>query len=142
MALKPCGTEAAYRRHLRAGEDPCDECREAHRSVNAIGRKAAAEADALERRSRLMVVGADLPEVRDAKTTALAAELPDMDTELAWMYDVLKQSLADAPPQNRPGIVREMRDVLRERRESVPESDGQSLDEQLAVALQAIGDQE
>lgn len=142
MALKPCGTEAAYRRHLRAGEDPCDECREAHRSVNAIGRKAAAEADALERRSRLTIVGADLPEVRDAKTTALAADLPDTDSELAWMYEVLKQSLADAPPQNRPGIVREMRDVLRERRESVPESDGQSLDEQLAVALQAIGDQE
>lgn len=28
MVLKPCGTLAAYRRHLRHGEQPCDECRE------------------------------------------------------------------------------------------------------------------
>lgn len=24
--LKPCGTEAAYRRHLRKGEEPCAKC--------------------------------------------------------------------------------------------------------------------
>lgn len=27
---RPCGTEAAYRRHLRRGESPCADCREAH----------------------------------------------------------------------------------------------------------------
>ena len=27
---KSCGTPAAYRRHLRAGETPCDACRVAH----------------------------------------------------------------------------------------------------------------
>src|SRR5690606_29324388 len=27
--LKPCGTVAAYRRHQRHGEPPCDECRKA-----------------------------------------------------------------------------------------------------------------
>ena len=31
--LKPCGTEAAYYRHRRAGEEPCDECREAPRKA-------------------------------------------------------------------------------------------------------------
>jgi hypothetical protein len=31
-ATKPCGTEAAYRRHLRNGEPPCDRCRAAHRA--------------------------------------------------------------------------------------------------------------
>jgi hypothetical protein len=35
VGLKPCGTEAAYRRHLRHGEK-CDTCREAH---NARKRK-------------------------------------------------------------------------------------------------------
>lgn len=25
--LKPCGTAAAYRRHKRAGETPCDPCK-------------------------------------------------------------------------------------------------------------------
>jgi DNA-binding transcriptional ArsR family regulator len=27
--VKPCGTPAAYQRHIRHGETPCDECREA-----------------------------------------------------------------------------------------------------------------
>lgn len=27
--LAPCGTPAAYRRHLRAGQPPCDPCRKA-----------------------------------------------------------------------------------------------------------------
>ena len=29
MALKPCGTSAAYRRHLRNGEEACAECKSA-----------------------------------------------------------------------------------------------------------------
>lgn len=28
--LEPCGTEAAYVRHRRAGEDPCPACKDAH----------------------------------------------------------------------------------------------------------------
>lgn len=27
---QPCGTVAAYRRHRRAGEEPCEPCRSAH----------------------------------------------------------------------------------------------------------------
>lgn len=30
LTLKPCGTEAAYVRHLRRGERPCQACRDAH----------------------------------------------------------------------------------------------------------------
>ena len=30
-ALMPCGTVAAYQRHIRAGEKPCDPCAEASR---------------------------------------------------------------------------------------------------------------
>src|SRR5262245_8591031 len=30
MGVKPCGTRAAYYRHLRAGEKPCDPCRKAN----------------------------------------------------------------------------------------------------------------
>ena len=32
--MKPCGTYAAHNRHLRNGEDPCDDCREAKRAYN------------------------------------------------------------------------------------------------------------
>ena len=38
----PCGTDAAYRRHLRAGESPCERCRDAHRDANARYRSAPA----------------------------------------------------------------------------------------------------
>ena len=36
--LQPCGTRAAYKRHLRRGEEPCRECREAARRADR-GRK-------------------------------------------------------------------------------------------------------
>lgn len=36
-----CGTDAGYQRHRRDGEQPCDECREAHTRAEA-GRRAAA----------------------------------------------------------------------------------------------------
>jgi hypothetical protein len=32
--LEPCGTPAAFRRHERAGEKPCQLCREAHNVDN------------------------------------------------------------------------------------------------------------
>lgn len=32
--LQPCGTYAAYRRHLRKGETPCDLCKQASRDQN------------------------------------------------------------------------------------------------------------
>ena len=37
-ALKPCGTPAAYRRHLRKGEDACADCKAAVRSSVSEGR--------------------------------------------------------------------------------------------------------
>ena len=33
LTLKPCGTHAAYKRHLKNGTVPCDACREANRIV-------------------------------------------------------------------------------------------------------------
>lgn len=34
-ATRPCGTVAAYERHLNHGEVPCDACREANRTKSA-----------------------------------------------------------------------------------------------------------
>lgn len=36
--LKPCGTPAAYRRHLRDGTEPCQACREAENLRQRKGR--------------------------------------------------------------------------------------------------------
>lgn len=38
--LQPCGTAAAYRRHLRAGEETCADCRRAHADAVATFRGA------------------------------------------------------------------------------------------------------
>lgn len=43
--LKPCGTPAAYRRHLRHGQEPCDACREAENARNRKGDKPFQPAD-------------------------------------------------------------------------------------------------
>lgn len=45
---RPCGTEAAYRRHLRNGEQACPDCRAAHATYNderAAARAATRHAD-------------------------------------------------------------------------------------------------
>lgn len=39
-SLKPCGTPAAYRRHHRDGEPPCDPCGNAFREYRASLRRA------------------------------------------------------------------------------------------------------
>jgi hypothetical protein len=38
--LSGCGTRAAYRRHLRYGEKPCDECTDANRRGQYMQRRA------------------------------------------------------------------------------------------------------
>ena len=37
-ALAPCGTDAAYQRHMKHHETPCDACRLAHRAAGARDR--------------------------------------------------------------------------------------------------------
>ena len=42
--LEPCGTLAAYRRHSRSGEKPCEACRGARNADGQARRRAKAEA--------------------------------------------------------------------------------------------------
>jgi hypothetical protein len=42
--LEPCGTLAAYRRHSRRGEKPCEACRQARNADGQARRRARAEA--------------------------------------------------------------------------------------------------
>ena len=39
-ALKPCGSYAAYKRHLRHYQDPCPACKAANAAATAAGRRA------------------------------------------------------------------------------------------------------
>lgn len=45
--VKPCGTNAAYRRHKRHGEKPCESCRQAHHRYNADAKRRRRERKAL-----------------------------------------------------------------------------------------------
>jgi hypothetical protein len=42
--LEPCGTLAAYRRHSRRGEKPCEACRQARNAAGRARRRARAAA--------------------------------------------------------------------------------------------------
>ncbi len=43
--VAPCGTEAAYRRHLRWGQPACNACRVAHSRLQAEWREKARESE-------------------------------------------------------------------------------------------------
>lgn len=79
----PCGTEAAYRRHLREKTEVCDECRMAHRSER---RK--------ERGPKIT------PEVKEAVRAAVeksaSEDGPSREADLLKARDVLVESLEAA----------------------------------------------
>lgn len=80
---KPCGTEAAYKRHLRHREVPCEACRQFVRyaSRNAIRvRRAAERAEAQRQQARIdallsevIAVLAEALEVKDRSAGARPA---------------------------------------------------------------------
>jgi hypothetical protein len=37
--LQPCGTDAAYNRHIQHGEEPCAVCRAAHNAYARVDRR-------------------------------------------------------------------------------------------------------
>ena len=84
--LQPHGTEAAYRRHQRAGEEPCPPCREAwsKRRQRQLEEKAV--------RDR----GAALPD--ESASTPVGFVLPDPLTEARENYRIVVAAMQTAPP--------------------------------------------
>ena len=79
----PCGTEAAYKRHLRHGEEPCEECRGAHRDLQRSKRRSVVSVvppvveevgetrlEALERQRRLLAGAMEIAAESDPKAVA------------------------------------------------------------------------
>lgn len=93
--LKPCGTFAAYRRHLRAKEDPCDPCRQAARDQKNQ-RKDARRAEAAE------VARVATPPVEDVDRRQILLEV----------LASLRGQLKEAPPQSVAGIAKQIRDTV------------------------------
>ena len=84
--LQPHGTEAAYRRHQRAGEEPCPPCREAwsKRRRRQLEEKAA--------RDR----GASAPEPEVVESVGFT--LPDPLSEARENYRIVVAAMQTAPP--------------------------------------------
>lgn len=94
--LKPCGTTAAYRRHLRKGQRPCKACMAAARDEKRAQRAASLEEDVL--------LPADAP-VRERLA------------ELRWQAELLRQSIiwaATHSPARLPSLSKERRETLEE----------------------------
>lgn len=87
--LKPCGTSAAYRKHLRNGETPCDECRSAVRSQVAGSR---AEGRRVEAEARLSAVPD--AKVEDPEPLEIARENYAIVTATLYGNDVSSSAIA------------------------------------------------
>ena len=113
MAVAPCGTPAAYRRHLRHGESPCPACRRANRDLKR------AQAD---QRRRAQVSG-PAPELEDVfpvpstppvEPADAAVGPPSVLDDLRMVRDALVSAIAQVraeDPARLPGLVRELRET-------------------------------
>lgn len=96
--LKPCGTPAAYRRHLRKKQTPCKACQKAARD---------------EKRAQRAAWAAD-----DDAVLAPVGEVPDraLAHELAWQAETLRVSIEWA---HRTGNIGRLPSLMKERRETL-----------------------
>lgn len=87
-SLQPCSTPAAYRRHLRHDERPCNTCRAAHSSERRV--QPSAKRD--PRRMRVLAPEAVAP-------PASTADPIDVLASVRWNLGVLEASMSNATPR-------------------------------------------
>ena len=107
-APSPCGTPAAYRRHLRHKEDPCTACKKAKRDEVREQRDEARKIEALTIPIQPPLGVAPQP----------AAPLPGPDLSEKGDLEMIRDSLVEAidvvrleDPTRLPGLVRELRET-------------------------------
>lgn len=98
--LKPCGTEAAYRRHLRHDETPCTACRKAHRDRVGTDRRNQALSDNLARAA-----------AGTAPLHVLGEPLRDRIRRLEENLAIVDAALADATPREVAALSRRRQDL-------------------------------
>lgn len=138
----PCGTEAAYRRHLRHGEEPCDDCKRA--AALARGRRKGEDKAPPEQPKVIDLISREVILARPEDETVADLSPEDMRRELSALFLILKGSLPKAMPREVASIAREMRNTLEMLQGmNTPEGAGPaSFTDQLAQALAAVAQQE
>ncbi|GAA4923396.1 hypothetical protein [Nesterenkonia rhizosphaerae] len=122
--LSPCGTEAAYRRHLRAKESACDDCKRAA----AEARKARLDKKKPPKAPRLHFSDEAMAQIRpdlfgDDVSPDDVEDLDDRKERL-WIYATLKSAMRYAMPREVASIARELRTVLNELTKQNAEGEG------------------
>lgn len=133
-AKAPCGTYAAYRRHLREKSPVCDACREAQRSDSAkrsssAGARLRKQADAQVERAVAEVTPAPLTDEGHVSRLEVLKELLEQSRELVAALKV-------SSPERAYLAMREQREIVREISEiqGNGQQKGVSLHDQLAAA--------
>lgn len=126
-APSPCGTPAAYRRHLRHKEDPCTACKKAKRDEAREQRDEARKIEALTVPTQPPLVAAPPP----------APALPGPDSSEKSDLEMIRDSLVQAidvvrldDPTRLPGLVRELRETWKALRDlKAKGADEEAIDE-------------
>lgn len=93
--LQPCGTYAAYRRHLRNGEDPCDQCKQAARDQNNTRNGLPPRAD----------------QVTDIRAVTLT-EAPDPREDALENLAVVMAAMTAAAPRELPALSKRRQELV------------------------------
>lgn len=126
--VKPCGTPAAFKRHLRAGEEPCEACRRAWNEYKRARR-------AMDKRSAGQVVALAVAEMPPAESIEI-----DPLQDLLENYRLVCATMnAGPPPQAVPALSRRRQELAEKIAEMMSTESEMSLADQLA-ALRSSGD--
>lgn len=131
----PCGTEAAYNRHRRHGETPCQDCKRAAAAARGRRRGVPEKVDTPMGEHVSDGPAAVAPSSVWGDQAEAPAEALDYTVELGRLYGVLGNAMQFAAPRETASIAREMRAILHDLRDDQNSSaQGPSLKEQLAEA--------
>lgn len=111
--LAPCGTEAAYRRHRRQDETPCEDCKRAAaaaRKARMDRKKPKPEAPVHPMADGTM--SQIRPDLFAGDIRPEDVEDLDLRGELLWIYATLKSAMRFAMPRETASIAKELRGLL------------------------------
>lgn len=132
-APSPCGTPAAYRRHLRHKESPCAACRKAKRGEARQQRDEArkTEVTTIPTRPPLIAAAPPAPAAR-----AESSEKGDLEMARDSLVEAIGQVRAEDPTRL-PGLVRELRETWRALRDLTAKGADESPEDEFAKARAA-----
>lgn len=123
--LKPCGTPAAYNRHLAHGEEACEDCKRAMAEYRAAKRG--------KPKSQETMADVLPASTFEGLPTTESGDI-DFKAEYVRLYTYLNGALPAAMPREVAALVREMRGLLAEIR-SFDKEDGSTAGQGLLDAV-------